>query len=69
VDDQTGLLRPGLHSDAPTLCVTLNHVFPSIAADKANNLYIVLSDGANSYYTSSSDGGASWRLPTDGFLH
>jgi hypothetical protein len=47
-----------------TLCVTLNHVFASIAADKANNLYIVFSDGTNSYYTSSTDGGASWRLPT-----
>jgi hypothetical protein len=47
-----------------TLCVTLNHVFASIAADKANNLYIVFSDGSNSYYTSSTDGGASWRLPT-----
>ena len=48
----------------PTLCITLNHVFASIAADKANNLYIVFSDGTNSYYTSSTDGGASWRLPT-----
>jgi len=48
----------------PTLCITLNHVFASIAADKANNLYIVFSDGTNSYYTSSTNGGATWRLPT-----
>ena len=48
----------------PTLCISLVHVFPSIAADSANNLYIVFSDGTNSYYTSSTDGGASWRLPT-----
>ena len=48
----------------PALCITLNHVFASIAADNANNLYIVFSDGTNSYYTSSTDGGAAWRLPT-----
>ena len=48
----------------PTLCISLVHVFPSIAADSANNLYIVFSDGSNSYYTSSTNGGASWRLPT-----
>lgn len=48
----------------PTLCISLVHVFPAIAADSANNLYIVFSDGTNSYYTSSTDGGASWRLPT-----
>jgi hypothetical protein len=48
----------------PTLCINLVHVFPSVAVDSANNLYIVFSDGTNSLYTSSSDGGASWRLPT-----
>lgn len=48
----------------PTLCISLVHVFPAIAGDSANNLYIVFSDGTNSYYTSSTDGGASWRLPT-----
>lgn len=48
----------------PTLCISLVHVFPSIAADRANNLYIVFSDGTNTYYTSSTDGGATWRLPT-----
>jgi hypothetical protein len=48
----------------PTLCISLVHVFPAIATDSANNLYIVFSDGTNSYYTSSTDGGASWRLPT-----
>jgi len=48
----------------PTRCVSLVHVFASIAADRANNLYIAFSDGSNSYYTSSTDGGASWRLPT-----
>lgn len=48
----------------PTLCISLVHVFPAIAADNANNLYIVFSDGTNSYYTSSTDGGVSWRLPT-----
>jgi hypothetical protein len=48
----------------PTLCVNLVHVFPSIAADSANNLYIVFSDGTYSYYTSSTDGGVSWRTPT-----
>ncbi len=47
-----------------TLCVTLNHVFPSMAVDKGNNLYIAFSDGTNSYYTASADGGATWRLPT-----
>jgi hypothetical protein len=46
------------------LCITLNHVFPSMAVDKGNNLYVAFSDGTNSYYTSSSDGGATWRLPT-----
>jgi len=49
---------------SPTLCISLVHVFASITADRANNLYIVFSDGSNSYYTSSTDGGASWRLPT-----
>lgn len=39
-------------------------MFPAIAADRADNLYIVFSDGSNSYYTSSTDGGASWRLTT-----
>jgi hypothetical protein len=48
----------------PALCISLVHVFPAIAADSANNLYIVFSDGTNSYYTSSTDGGASWRTPT-----
>ena len=48
----------------PVLCISLVHVFPSIAADSANNLYIVFSDGSNSYYTASTDGGATWRLPT-----
>ncbi len=48
----------------PSLCINLVHVFPSIAADSANNLYIVFSDGSYSYYTSSTDGGATWRLPT-----
>jgi hypothetical protein len=48
----------------PTLCISLAHVFAAIAADSANNLYIVFSDGSYSYYTSSTDGGASWRLPT-----
>lgn len=48
----------------PSLCISLAHVFASVAVDKANNLYIVFSDGTNSYYTSSTDGGASWRLPT-----
>lgn len=47
-----------------TQCVNLVHVFPSIAADAANNLYIVFSDGVNIYYTASTDGGADWRLPT-----
>jgi hypothetical protein len=47
-----------------TSCTSLAHVFPAIAADSANNLYIVFSDGTNSYYTSSIDGGATWRLPT-----
>ena len=51
-------------SCTPTLCISLNHVFASIAVDHANNLYIAFSDGSNSYYTSSTDGGASWRLPT-----
>src|SRR5262249_12841021 len=32
---------------SPTLCVSLVHVFPAIAADSANNLYIVFSDGTN----------------------
>ena len=49
---------------SPTSCTSQAHVFPAIAADSANNLYIVFSDGTNSYYTSSTDGGASWRLPT-----
>ena len=35
----------------PTLCISLVHVFPAIAADSANNLYIVFSDASNSYYT------------------
>jgi hypothetical protein len=48
----------------PVLCISLVHVFPSIAADRANNLYIVFSDGSYSYYTASTDGGATWRLPT-----
>jgi len=48
----------------PTLCISLVHVFPSIAVDSSNNLYIVFSDGINSYYTGSTDGGATWRLPT-----
>ena len=48
----------------PVLCISLVHVFPSIAADSANNLYIVFSDGSSSYYTASTDGGATWRLPT-----
>lgn len=48
----------------PTRCVNLVHVFPAIAADKSNNLYIVFSDGTDSYYTNSTDGGATWRLPT-----
>ncbi|MGI9104524.1 MAG: WD40/YVTN/BNR-like repeat-containing protein [Terriglobales bacterium] len=43
--------------------ISLVHVFPSIAADKANNLYIVFSDGINSYLTTSVDGGANWKLP------
>ena len=48
----------------PTLCVNLVHVFPAIAVDNANNLYIVFSDGTNAYYTASTDGGTTWRLPT-----
>jgi hypothetical protein len=43
--------------------ISLVHVFPSIAADRANNLYIVFSDGINSYLTASADGGATWNLP------
>lgn len=48
----------------PTLCISLAHVFASIAVDGGNNLYIAFSDGTYSYYTSSTDGGATWRLPT-----
>lgn len=48
---------------SPTICVSMVHVFPSIAADSANNLYIVFSDGTYSYLTSSRDGGATWKLP------
>ena len=48
---------------SPTLCISMVHVFPSIAADSANNLYIVFSDGTNSYLTTSQDGGATWKLP------
>jgi hypothetical protein len=48
----------------PALCISLVHVFPSIAVDSANNLYIVFSDGTYSYYTDSTDGGTTWRLPT-----
>ncbi|MBV8207687.1 MAG: hypothetical protein JO041_12905, partial [Acidobacteria bacterium] len=47
----------------PSLCVSMVHVFPSIAADSGNNLYIVFSDGTNSYLTTSRDGGATWKVP------
>lgn len=48
---------------SPTLCISMVHVFPAIAADNANNLYVVFSDGTYSYLTRSTDGGVSWSLP------
>lgn len=43
--------------------ISLVHVFPSIAVDQGNNLYIVFSDGINTYLTASQSGGASWTAP------
>jgi hypothetical protein len=43
--------------------VSLVHVFPSLALDKAGNLYIAFSDGANSFLTSSTTGGEAWTTP------
>lgn len=43
--------------------VSLAHVFPSLALDKAGNLYVAFSDGANSYLTASTSGGEAWTTP------
>lgn len=43
--------------------VSLVHVFPSIAVDRAGDLYVVFCDGVSSYLTSSADGGATWKTP------
>lgn len=42
---------------------SLVHVFPSVALDKAGNLYIVFCDGVGSYLVTSTSGGASWTPP------
>jgi hypothetical protein len=43
--------------------VSLVHVFPSVALDKAGNIFIAFSDGVGSFLTSSTDGGLSWSVP------
>lgn len=47
---------------APTT-VSLVHVFPSLALDKAGNLHVVFCDGVSSYLMSSTNGGATWTVP------
>lgn len=42
---------------------SLVNVFPSLAIDRASNLYIVYSDSHNVFLTSSKDQGASWSVP------
>ncbi len=42
---------------------SLVNVFPSLAIDRAGNLYIVFSDSHNVFLTSSKDQGASWSVP------
>lgn len=42
---------------------SLVNVFPSLAIDRASNLYIVYSDSHNVFLTSSKDQGATWSVP------
>jgi hypothetical protein len=42
---------------------SLVNVFPSLAIDKASNVYIVFSDSQNVFLTSSRDQAATWSVP------
>jgi hypothetical protein len=42
---------------------SLVNVFPSVAIDRASNLYIVFSDSHNVFLTASKDQGATWTVP------
>ena len=48
---------------AATVGTSLVNVFPSLAIDRASNLYIVFSDSHNAFLTTSKDQGATWSVP------
>jgi hypothetical protein len=48
---------------AATPSTSLVNVFPSLAIDRGNNLYIVFSDSHNVFLTCSNDQGANWTVP------
>ena len=47
----------------PSLTITYDHQFPSIAVDRAGNVYAAFSDNHNVYYSFSRDAGTGWSPP------